>query len=314
MSNTIPTLKDGNYNKWSRPIKGKITSAGAWSIITGTFTDPGYQGSTDVNEQRLQRAWEVAEGSALGAILETVDAANYQLIDGMNAKAVARGFVGLLRSTKAAWDALKTAHNKQDENRQFLLFQQLSSTIQKPNESLTAYHQRVEMAADTLYNSLPSSTTAKNLIDSFAAFFSLQGLDKDDANEILFSLITVGGTVNCSTVAEAYRSEQTRRDTAQLMSETSLAARAGRSSSKGNQRQPANRPTCRHCQKAHKSDDCYKEHPDKMPQWMKDKNEAQRKLQEQRKATPQPTDGAHVAASKEPEDDDGEEEEGEAES
>ncbi|KIO29193.1 hypothetical protein M407DRAFT_21765 [Tulasnella calospora MUT 4182] len=67
-------------------------------------------------------------------------------------------------------------------------------------------------------------------------------------------------------------------DVAAHTKETGLTTRLGQSSRRGPK---AGSPTCAHCQKAHKSDDCYTKHPNKMPQWMKDRNEEQHKRQAQ---------------------------------
>ncbi|KIO16019.1 hypothetical protein M407DRAFT_34349, partial [Tulasnella calospora MUT 4182] len=220
--------------------------------------------STDVAELRLQNAYQIAEGAALGAILKSVDAANFQLIDGKN--------------SKEAWDVLFATHNKQNSSQQFQLFQELACTSQSANESLTAYHQCIELAADRLvkrsnsttgedktwcniykhatsnmilelstievkrrrttqcntpYASFTSGMTAKDVVDSTAAYFSLLGLEKDEFNDILNYHITLSGTVTCSAINTAYRTEQQHRYTANMVKESGLAARAGRPSSKG---------------------------------------------------------------------------------
>ncbi|KAG8891804.1 hypothetical protein FRC01_014506, partial [Tulasnella sp. 417] len=167
----------------------------------------------------------------------------------------------------------------------------------------------MELAGDRLTGSLTTGAKAEEVIEMLVTFLAIQNLDPSEENETFEINLSVAGKIDRATIANSFNNEQTRRDVANRTKESGLATRTTRMT-----RQSSNRPTCSHCQKAHKSDDCYKRYPEKMPQWMKDKNEAQRKLREQRKATPQPTDGAHVAASKEPEDDDDKEEEGEAES
>lgn len=268
MSSKPVILSDGNYTEWARLTKAQIISDGALGCILGTYVNPGFQDSTDLAELRLQNAYRIAEGAALGAILKSVDAANYQLIDGMD--------------SKDAWDTLFTTHNKQNSSRQFQLFQELACTSQNTNEPLTAYHQRIELAADRLYASFTSGMTAKDVVDSMAAYFSLLGLEKDEFNDILSSHITLSGTVTRSAIATAYRTEQQRRDTANMVKESGLAARAGRPSSKASQKHPgrADRPTCSHCGKAHHAKDCFQLHPEKMPKWMKERNEEQRKARE----------------------------------
>ncbi|KIO16062.1 hypothetical protein M407DRAFT_34303 [Tulasnella calospora MUT 4182] len=225
--------------------------------------------STDVAELRLQNAYQIAEGAALGAILKSIDAANFQLIDGKN--------------SKDAWD--------------------------NANESLTAYHQCIELAADRLYASFTSGMTAKDVVDSMAAYFSLLGLEKDEFNDILNSHITLSGAVTRSAIATAYRTEQQRRDTANMVRESGLAARAGRPSSKGSQKRPdRDHVTCSHCGKAHLVKDCFQLHPEKMPKWMKERNEEQRKAREAKRKTgekaakatthdssPEGEEAAHVA-------------------
>ncbi|KIO17442.1 hypothetical protein M407DRAFT_32901, partial [Tulasnella calospora MUT 4182] len=150
MSSKPIILSDANYTEWAHLTKAQIISDGAPGCILGTYVDPGFQDSTD-----------------------SVDAANFQLIDGKN--------------SKEACEVLFATHNKQNSSQQFQLFQELACTSQNANESLTAYHQRIELAADRLYASFTSGMTAKDVVDSMPAYFLLLGLEKDEFNDILNS-------------------------------------------------------------------------------------------------------------------------------
>lgn len=144
----------------------------------GTYTNPGFQDSPNITELYLQNAYRIAEGAALWAIFKSVNAAKCQLINGMN--------------SRDAWNTLFLTLNKQDGSHQFQLFRDLTCTPQNTNGPLTAYHQYIELAADHLYTLFTSGMTAKDVVDSMAAYFLLLGLEKDVFNAILSYHITQG--------------------------------------------------------------------------------------------------------------------------
>ncbi|KAG8895996.1 hypothetical protein FRC01_012082, partial [Tulasnella sp. 417] len=287
-----------DYPKWSEDVSALLMAAHVWRHISSVIVPvtPANASAPTVEETRELRIHSENEETTMGIVLQHLDTANRRLI-------------AKLTTAKAIWDHLKTTHVKQTENRQYQLYQDMANVRQEPSETLPIYLARMETAADRLSSSLASGASADDVIGMLVTFLTMQNLDRSEENENFEINLTVAGKLSRSNLADAFSNKQTRRDVANRTNESGLATRITRTT-----RQSSNRPTCSHCQKAHKSDNCYKRYPEKMPQWMKDKNEAQRKLREQRKATPQPTDGAHVAASEEPEDDDDKEEEGEAES
>ncbi|KIO16575.1 hypothetical protein M407DRAFT_33776 [Tulasnella calospora MUT 4182] len=143
--------------------------------------------------------------------------------------------------------------------------------------------------------SFDTKTTLTTIVDMLAAFVALNNIQPDDQNDLLIQTMSVAGSMSRADVATQFRQEQTRRDTLNTAKETSLAANVGRTP----RRNPkAGEIPCEHCKRTnHKSENCYTKHPDKKPQWMKDRDEEQRKrrAQQQQQQPPKPTVAAHVA-------------------
>ncbi|KIO25603.1 hypothetical protein M407DRAFT_25093 [Tulasnella calospora MUT 4182] len=139
---------------------------------------------------------------------------------------------------------------------------------------------------------------ADEIISMLTTFLTISNLEPTEENKSFELNLSVAGKVDSTTIAESFRTEQRllnaairrleydrgkeethypvqqrRRDVAARTKETGLTIRLGQSP----RRPKAGSPTCAHCQKAHKSEDCYTKHPEKMPQWMKDRNEEQHK-------------------------------------
>ncbi|KIO17615.1 hypothetical protein M407DRAFT_32710 [Tulasnella calospora MUT 4182] len=188
------------------------------------------------------------EEQALGIILERIDAANARLV-GTN-------------EAHDAWTVLEAAHVVQSANRQYQLYQAMANTRQKPDEALPTYMQRVEQAADRFSTSLATGASADDIINMLVAFITVSNLDPTEDNENFERNLSITGQNNRTSVTAAFRAEQTRRDTATLTKESGLTARTARSPRQGTK--PGS-PTCIHCKKAHKSEDCYSKFPDKMP-------------------------------------------------
>lgn len=196
----------------------------------------------------------------MGAILETVDATNASKVKGKDAK--------------AAWDALKVAYNKQTPECQYQLFQDLATTHQSTKELLPAFHQWVEEAGDHFFNAFPSGTTAKDVINTLITFLSLSNVEESEENDAFVQALSIAGNLTRSGLTTAYHTKQIHQDTTARAKASGLGARAGKQQPKPSS---SSAPKCSHCTRAHKSDDCWKTYPDKMPQWMKVKQEEQRK-------------------------------------
>src|SRR5262249_40619531 len=135
MSSIVLQLIDSNYLAWERAIHAKLLSAGVWQCI-----DPGWDApkalldSATPEEKRDYKKddweWLKAQNKALGLLLGTLDDANCCLVNNQDAR--------------TAWGTLKDAHNKQNPQRQFQLFQELAVVHQKPGEKLPAYYSRIE--------------------------------------------------------------------------------------------------------------------------------------------------------------------------
>ncbi|KAG8902073.1 hypothetical protein FRC01_009667 [Tulasnella sp. 417] len=165
----------------------------------------------------------------------------------------------------------------------------------------------MELAGDRLTGSLTSGAKAEEVIEMLVTFLAIQNLDPSEENETFEINLSVAGKIDRATIANSFNNKQTRRDTANRAKEAGLAARTSQPPSKGNQRPPANRPVCSHCEEE-SHDVVQQAYPDNMPPWMKIHNEEQLKSHGQQKAASKASAGANVAVSEEPEDNDNEEE------
>ncbi|KAG8937892.1 hypothetical protein FRC04_009946 [Tulasnella sp. 424] len=271
------------YDEWARLTRAALLAARVWKHVDTTVTAPSPADSSKitVEEAREIRIYSENEEQALGIILERLDPANARL-------------VAKTTTAKGTWDTLKTTHNQQTGNRQYQLYQKLASVTQKPGEPLPDYFQRLEEAGDKLSASLSSSATASEVIDLLVTFLGLSNMDPTEENETFEVTLSIAGGLTRSTVGSAFMNEQTRRDTTKDTKEAGLASRVGQPPRKGPK--PGS-PTCTHCQKAHKSDGCYSKYPEKMPQWMKDRNEEQRKCRAQQQTTMNSTNARAAAAN-----------------
>ncbi|KAG8942337.1 hypothetical protein FRC04_003789 [Tulasnella sp. 424] len=89
--------------------------------------------------------------------------------------------------------------------------------------------------------------------------------------------MSIAGSLSHSQAAIQFKAEQMRRDTVATVKEAGLGARTGRKESK-DPKVPS--PKRSHCDEAHKSLHCWKTCTEKMPQWMKVKQEEQHNARE----------------------------------
>ncbi|KIO25470.1 hypothetical protein M407DRAFT_25174 [Tulasnella calospora MUT 4182] len=258
-----------SYPDFARETRIEGLSKRVWKHINTKIAAPSQSSPPTEKQKEALAAYDENEEQALGIILKRLDAANFRLVDG--------------KTANEAWELLKTTHNRQDS---------LASIRQEPNETLPAYLERLELAGSRLNNSLPTGTTPSGVIAMLITFLAVQNLDPTKDNERFELNLSIAGKITSATITEAFRIEQTRRDIATQTKESGLAARIGRLPKKGPK--PGS-PTCAHCQKAHKSEDCYSKYPEKMPQWMKDRNEMQRKRRAEQQAATKSTTAAHAA-------------------
>ncbi|KAG8900704.1 hypothetical protein FRC00_011714 [Tulasnella sp. 408] len=265
MSSNMVTLTTGNWNAWFDYIYPTINVLGAWDCVNPGWDRPITGAPSNAEERKELREWSKAQGTALGAILESIDAPNKRLVKGKN--------------TKDAFTLLKITHNQSDDARQFQLFQKIITTHQNPGETLPVYFQRIEAACDSLQASLTTEITHLTLLDMLAAFIAVSNTQEDEDNTFFIQSLHVTGSLSRSNTASKFQSEQIQQDTMATVKETSLAARTGRP-----RREPKpGSDTCAHCKKAYKSDDCYTKDPHKMCEWMqiRNKEEYERRAQQQ---------------------------------
>ncbi|KIO16697.1 hypothetical protein M407DRAFT_33652 [Tulasnella calospora MUT 4182] len=221
------------YPTFAQQTKAALLAARVRRHVSSQLTVPTQPNpATDVS-QKEARIFEENEDQALGIILERLDASNVRLVGD--------------KGPYDAWELLKTTHITKTANCQY----QLTHTL----------------AAGGLSASLATGAMADNIITMLTTFIATANLEPSEENEAFELNLSVAGKVDSATIAESFRTEQMCRDVAACTKEAGLAIRLGQSSRRGPK---AGSPTCTHCQKAHKSEDCYTKHPEKMPQWMKD--------------------------------------------
>lgn len=111
-------------------------------------------------------------------------------------------------------------------------------------------------------------------------FHALTNLEETEENESFNIMLTIAGGLTHSAIAQFFLNKQARCNPVKMNKETGLTARAGQP----RQGPKPGSPTCVHCRKAHKSKDCYLKDLEKLPQWMKDRNEERRKRHAQQQA------------------------------
>ncbi|KIO26702.1 hypothetical protein M407DRAFT_24020 [Tulasnella calospora MUT 4182] len=177
-------------------------------------------------ELRELKIYNENEEQALSIILKHLDAANARLVE--------------KKTAYEAWLLLGTTHVTKTANCQYQRYQELASTRQQPNK-----------------HNQPTCNEHNKLQ---TVFLTISNLDPTEENESFKLNLSIARKVDSTTITESFRTEQTRRDVAARTKEAGLTIRLGQSSRRGPK---AGSPTCAHCQKAHKSEDCYTKHPDK---------------------------------------------------
>lgn len=191
-----------DYPTFAQEARAALMSEMVWSHVNQTQTKitPATVSNPTADEKREMRIHDEKEEKALGIILARLDPANTRLVEG--------------KTAKEAWDILNTTHNKQDANRQYQLFQTMTGLKQEPNESLPSYLERMQLAANRLVVSLPSGTTPTQVIAMLMTFLVVGNLEPTEENDQFELNLSIAGKIDSTTIADAFRTEQMRRDTA----------------------------------------------------------------------------------------------------
>ncbi|KAG8840066.1 hypothetical protein FRB96_009684, partial [Tulasnella sp. 330] len=186
-----------------------------------------------------------------------------------------------------AWAALKKEHSAVTAERQYQLLQAFTAVRQRPDESLTDFLSRLQIAKDHILASMPVDAKASDLLDTLVAFFGLHHLEETKENEEMRRTLQRTTKITLNGVQDAFTTEQVARETAAAAAKESAHRVQANAAKEGAKTRIKKRegPTCSHCNNAHKTEDCWAKFPEKRPDWMKLKMEFQAAEKAKKQAT-----------------------------
>ncbi|KAG8865864.1 hypothetical protein FRB97_004343 [Tulasnella sp. 331] len=271
-SEKVVTLTEGNWDAWESYVEDTCLSSGqlAWKCLEGSgWAEPVVSTTSPTDFERKEHLeWEKSQNAVKGVIRSSISEPNKRLIKGMTAF--------------DAYAALKAAHNLSTGDRQYQLLQTFASIHQTHKENLPEYLSCSQVARDHLLAALPTTATAVDLLSTIVAFFSLQNLEDTKENQ------------SEATLETAYRKEQTSRTTNAIVAKQESAKHAkvvnaaftrednNNNNNNNNNRKPhGSHPPCPHCsQTLHKAENCWSKFPEKKPEWVKMREDVQKKEKE----------------------------------
>ncbi|KAG8869635.1 hypothetical protein FRB97_000919 [Tulasnella sp. 331] len=278
-------LTEGNWDAWESYVEDTCLSSGqlAWKCLEGSgWGEPVVSTTSPTDFKRQEHLeWEKSQNAAKGIIRSSISEPNKRLIKGMTAF--------------NAYAVLKAAHNLSTGDRQYQLLQTFASIHQSHKENLPEYLSHSQVARDHLLAALPSTATAADLLSTIVAFFSLQNLEDTKENQSLRDTLQRTTNISEATLETAYRKEQTSRTTNRIVTKqesakrTKVIAAAAKEDNNNNNnnnninnRKPrGSHPPCLHCtQTSHKAESCWSKFPEKKPEWVKMREEVQKKERE----------------------------------
>lgn len=261
---TRVVLGDNNYRLWAsqtRAVAFDKTCAGHYLVTAVRPTLPTPATSED---HRALREWDRDESTAIGIILTSISEGNKWLVDNKTPAF----------SAYQMWDTLRTSHNPQNAQNQFLLLQEFLSAHQNPKESLTQFNGRILGIQDVVVSAFPQGATAADVFDVILPWLAINRLVDSKENEVFVQSLKIAGGITKGAVHTAFVNEQRDRDANKAQSSGQPKSEAANYANKGGQgKKPSpNSPKCAHCGKAHRAEDCWGKYPEKMPDWIKLKN------------------------------------------
>ncbi|KAG8869259.1 hypothetical protein FRB97_001384, partial [Tulasnella sp. 331] len=194
--------------------------------------------------------WEKAQHTALGLICESISEKNKHLIAG--------------KTAFEAWATLKKEHNAVTAERQYQLLQAFTAVRQRPDESLTDFLSRLQIAKDHILASMTVDAKASDLLDTLVAFFSLHHFEETKENDEMHRMLQRTTKITLNGVQDAFTTEQVTRETAAAAAKESahcVHANAAKESTKTHSKKREG-PACSHCNNTHKTEDCWAKFPE----------------------------------------------------
>ena len=153
------------------------------------------------------------------------------------------------------WKNLKAAYQSQVANSQFFAIQKLLSSQKEDTETLTEYATRINSTSSELKALIPSMLTVTDIIDEISIHAAVTGLVESEYGLFASSLLLLG-TLNRTTLMNAFRNEDIKRQVSASSSGALATARARR----------GNRTTCSTCKRiGHTTERCWIAHPELQP-------------------------------------------------
>ncbi|KAG8841914.1 hypothetical protein FRB96_006641, partial [Tulasnella sp. 330] len=199
------TLTEGNFSSWASYIQDRCLTSGhlAWKCLNGSgWKEPTPKKPGDETDAELHHHddWEKAQHTALGLICESISEKNKHLIAG--------------KTAFEAWATLKKEHNAVTAERQYQLLQAFTAVRQRPDESLTDFLSRLQIAKDHILASMTVDAKASDLLDTLVTFFSLHHFEETKENDEMHRMLQRTTKITLNGVQDAFTTEQVTRETA----------------------------------------------------------------------------------------------------
>jgi hypothetical protein len=138
---------------------------------------------------------------------------------------------------------------------------------------------RLELVSDRLLNTLPATATAQTIIDMIVAYIATHRLVETEENILLQSTLSTSSVNTCSAICAQFVEQDGQRDLDKAKPKTpKVEAAHFINNNKGKNHVPKpGSPTCNHCGKTHTTNECWTTFPHKKPEWIKLKDEDQRR-------------------------------------
>lgn len=129
----------------------------------------------------------------------------------------------------------------------FQLLNEWLHTMQLPNETLTNYGSRQQVARDRFVTSLGARPTVEDFANVVQAAFMIKNLQQDQENADFKKRVEDNHHTTVKLIGEKFSAEQTRGNTKANEEGQGLLAQGGRNGGRKCQAGKGSRPSCDHC-------------------------------------------------------------------
>lgn len=278
-------LNDDNYDLWARRTEHLLEYKGIWWVVDYQTRKPT---SVDARASTLnignspslevyQIKWEDDARKAKSTMLSYTDQTRWEYITNQADN----------MTPAELWAFLRATYQKRDANTQVLLLDELVklhlSEASTHDETKTTFDnfqrlaermRRSRVSVDDIFKVLAFRLCA----DKFSSIINVVALKEDS---------TISSTLQAC-LSASRRQEAAQATIKALITNPRVSKRRdndkGRRSDRGsgkgkgegrsgrnNKSNNGSKPKCDHCEKAHESDECWKQYPNKRPEWLVEK-------------------------------------------